>query len=104
MPTLRLVKGDSLPRLVVQFKDRITDEVINITGCTAKLCYRLNEGATIQLNLTPLNPPEDGKFAYQLTGTEFSAKGIAEAQGELKSATSKISTSEMFVIEVEEKL
>jgi len=101
--TLQIVEGDTLPRIVIPIKDRLTGEIVNITGCTAQFCWRVNGGTVRKRSMVPLTPLSAGKFAYQLIGDEFS-KGTVEAQLELKTADLKIATSNMIIIEIEEKL
>lgn len=103
MASLQIVAGDTLPRLVVRVRDRMTNEIIDITGCTGKINYRVNGGAVQSRNMVGLDPPAEGRFAYQIQAADF-ARGIAEAQVEVTTSDMKKGTSKKIIIEVEEKL
>lgn len=87
-----LVAGDTASKLVVTCKDNATQSVIDLTGATVRLRYRIDGGALQVKTMTVQTPAANGKADYQWAGGELTA-GTLLAEVEITDAAGKVMTS-----------
>ena len=87
-----LVQNDTGSKLVVTCKDNETKVVIDLTGATVRLKYKIDTGTLQTKTMTVPPPATNGKAEYQWLTAELTP-GVLEAQIEITDATSKVLTS-----------
>lgn len=76
-----LVAGDRGSVLVVTVKDADTDTVMNLTGKTVKLRYKINGGTVTVKTMTAQVPETNGKAEYQFEAADLVA---GDFEGEVR--------------------
>jgi len=100
----KAIAGDTKTKLRITCKDADTGAVIDLTGATANLLWRIDGGTLVtKTGITVVAPPTSGIVEYQFTTGELIA-GYMEAEVELTDVSAKKNTSFKFNIDIEARL
>jgi len=89
---IAFVAGDRGAKIVAVCADNDTGIVIDLTGKTAQLRYKINEGTLVTKTMTVQSPGTGGKAEYQFDSADLTA-GTMEAEVRIQSGLADQITS-----------
>lgn len=100
---VEFVAGDTGSKLIANCKNNEMKAVLDLTGATVKVKYRISGGALQTKSMSILSPATNGKAEYLFLAGELTS-GYMQGEIEITDASGKVITSlDPFVLEVRAK-
>lgn len=100
---VEFVQDDTGSKLAVSCRDNATQEVIDLTGGTVRLRYRI-AGGELQVKVMTITSPAEGVAEYLFLAGEL-APGVMRAEIEITDVSGKVVTSvEAFLFQIRPKV